>query len=225
MAKLFTEKLEKIHKDIFKDHHNALLKLVGKSHGVYALYSKNKLYYVGKASDLKKRIGEHLNDSHARKWTHFTAFLTSKSEDIKDIEAVLIIIADPDGNKKKPESSAKDMFNDLKAFLKEELEEKLKKYSGKKHISKKNKPKARKKQSTSNILENKFSTARPLSIRSKNKEYKASLLISGKIRYAGKLYDTPSGAAVAAIGGSRNGWDYWSVQNEDGNWVKLSTLR
>ena len=61
MRGLFNRKLEKVSKERFP---SALSDLVGTSHGVYALYDEDKLYYVGKASDLKRRIKQHLKDRH-----------------------------------------------------------------------------------------------------------------------------------------------------------------
>ena len=223
MRGLFNRKLEKVSKEIFERFPSALSDLVGTSHGVYALYDEDKLYYVGKASDLKRRIKQHLKDRHVAQWTHFSLFLTSKSAHIVDIESVLIAIANPKGNRVKPKGSADaKLRRELEVLVKKRQDEERSRLFGTKRSNKRKKLKTKTNQST---LKNRFSKARPLSTKFKGKEYKASLLISGKIKYVGKLYDSPSGAAVAALGGSKNGWDYWYVKNEDGNWVKLSTLR
>ena len=223
MRGLFNRKLEKVSKEIFEKYHGALSELVGTSHGVYALYNENELYYVGKTSDLKRRIKQHLKDRHVAQWTHFSLYLMSKSAYIGDIESVLISIADPTGNKAKPKGTADaELRKDLEDIVKKRQEEERSRLFGTKKSSKRKKSKTQTKRPT---LKNIFSKARPLSTKFKGKEYKARLLISGKIRYKGKLYDTPSGAAVAALGGSKSGWNYWEVQNEDGNWVKLSTLK
>ena len=55
MQGLFERKLEKISKEIFEKYPSALSDLIGTRHGVYALYDEDKLYYVGKASDLKQK--------------------------------------------------------------------------------------------------------------------------------------------------------------------------
>ena len=247
MAKLFTEKLEKIHKDIFKDHRNALLKLVGKSHGVYALYKRDRLYYVGKASDLKKRVGEHLNDIHARKWTHFTAFLTSKSEDIKDIEAVLIIIADPDGNTNKPKSSAKDMLKSLEALIKEEQEEKRRKILGKKStskkkkdVSKKKKSKAIRKQSTLNSETGKNKLVKMKQLfdadlikegdtwyfKNNKKNIEGIITSDGQLKVGGKTYTSHHKAGKEAMNWpSCNGWNHWQYRDEQGELQLIDDFR
>ncbi|MBC6415054.1 MAG: GIY-YIG nuclease family protein [Bdellovibrionales bacterium] len=68
MKKLFSRKIEKVSRKIFEKYQKALSKLIGTSQGVYALYNNNELYYVGKASNLKRRVRQHLKDRHAL-WT------------------------------------------------------------------------------------------------------------------------------------------------------------
>ena len=223
MRGLFNRKLEKVSKEIFERFPSALSDLVGTSHGVYALYDEDKLYYVGKASDLKRRIKQHLKDRHVAQWTHFSLFLTSKSAHIVDIESVLIAIANPKGNRVKPKGSADaKLRRELEALVKKRQEEERRSLFGAKRSSNQEKLKTRGKHPT---LKNMFSCARPLSMKYKNKEYKASLLTSGKIRYKGELYNSPSGAVEGAVAREMNGWRYWYVQKEDGNWVRLSSLR
>lgn len=71
----------------------------------------------------------------------------------------------------------------------------------------------------------------PLPIQAKHKEkiHKAELLNSrGKVKYAGQIYDSPSGAAkaVAVDWKSVNGWDFWKyVSEETGKLVKIGTLK
>lgn len=240
MRGLFERKLEKISKEIFEKYPSALSDLIGTSHGVYALYDEDKLYYVGKASDLKRRIKQHLKDRHFAQWTHFSLFLTSKSAHIVDIESVLIAMANPRGNKAKPKGTADaKLRKELEALVKKRQEEERKMLFGSKKLSSKSKVNSKSKRQKSKIkhpsLANMFSSARPLLIKHKGKEYRASLLTSGKIRYGGVLYDAPSSAAGAVFAGIRdanewmskciNGWRYWYVKKENGNWVKLSELR
>ena len=119
MSKLFSRKLEKISREIFERYSKALSELVGSSHGVYALYDENELYYVGKTSDLKRRILQHLKDRHYAQWTHFSLFLTKKSAYINDIESVIISISNPKGNKAKPKGSVDaQLKKELKSFVK-----------------------------------------------------------------------------------------------------------
>ena len=42
--------------------------------GIYALYKKDKLYYVGLTTNLFGRIKWHMKDRHAGKWDSFVIF-------------------------------------------------------------------------------------------------------------------------------------------------------
>ncbi len=225
MRSLFSKKLEKISKDIFNKYPEALSKLIGSNHGVYALYDENELYYVGKASDLKRRIRQHLRDRHYAQWTHFSLFLTNKSVYINDIESVVISISNPKGNRTKPKGSADiQLKKQLKNLMEKQNREEMERLLGpKKRINKK---KIKKDVDAQSILKNLFEKQMPLYREYKGKEYKATLLISGKIKYNDKLYTSPSGAALAIVHGRAiNGWDFWYIKNKEGNWVKLSSLR
>lgn len=52
----------------------------------------------------------------------------------------------------------------------------------------------------------------------------AELLKDGRVKHDGKTYATPSGAAIAARGGTANGWAMWAVTTPTGR-VRLATLR
>ena len=48
----------------------------------------------------------------------------------------------------------------------------------------------------------------------------------GRIDFKGKLYPTPSGAAVAAVGYNVNGWRFWDYFHDaSGTWKPLNSLR
>ena len=61
---IFKESHEYISKNVFRDHKEIITELIGNSSGIYALYDENELYYVGRASALKKRVNQHLKDRH-----------------------------------------------------------------------------------------------------------------------------------------------------------------
>jgi len=58
----------------------------------------------------------------------------------------------------------------------------------------------------------------------KGKEYKAVVYNSGRIKFNGQFYDSPSAAGKAAPEREVNGWTLWRVR-KDGEPVKLSELR
>lgn len=55
-------------------------------------------------------------------------------------------------------------------------------------------------------------------------EVSAQVLADGRIAYGDNTYDSPSGAALNASGGDRNGWTYWIADLADGK-VSLSSMR
>jgi hypothetical protein len=69
----------------------------------------------------------------------------------------------------------------------------------------------------------------PVQANHKGQIYMAELLdLEGKVRYAGKIYETPSGAAkdVAVSWTSVNGWDFWKfLSPESGRLQKIGIIR
>ena len=74
---------------------------VRRRHGVYALYSRDRLYYVGLANNLRNRLKIHLRDRHAGKWDRFSVYLTIGDEHIRELESLILRIVNPAGNKVK----------------------------------------------------------------------------------------------------------------------------
>ena len=217
MKKLFSRKLEKVSREIFEEFPKALSALIGKSHGIYALYDENELYYVGKASNLKNRIRQHLKDRHLAQWTHFSLYLTSRTTYIDDIESVLISVSDPKGNRNRPRGRADARLKkELKTFVKKMQTDQVNRIFGSKN-RRKNESFGR------SILKGYRKT---LYKEYKGKDYQAKLLPSGKIKYKNKLYDSPTGAAKAATGRKTiNGWKFWYFRNDDGDWKQIHFLR
>lgn len=96
--RLITGCLEGISKRVFADFSTPIAELAGEKSGIYALYKGNKLYYVGLATDLRRRIKHHLEDKHARNWDTFSLYVVRKEAHLRDLEAMSIRIAKPKGN-------------------------------------------------------------------------------------------------------------------------------
>ena len=75
--------------------------------------------------------------------------------------------------------------------------------------------------------ETRFKFGKPHRIRAtyKGKLYKARLRRDGKVRWKGKLYGSPSGAAFAVLKRPANGWWFWLYERGPGDWVRISELR
>lgn len=57
--------------------------------GIYALYRKERLYYIGLTTNLFGRINWHLKDRHAGKWDSFVIFRIKRVDYLKDIETLI----------------------------------------------------------------------------------------------------------------------------------------
>ena len=67
--------------------------------GVYLLYRRKTLYYVGLASNLLGRLkSHHTRDKHAGKWDRFVIYRIKHVRYLKDIETLLIGVLRPPGN-------------------------------------------------------------------------------------------------------------------------------
>ncbi len=81
---------------VFRDK---LKKIMRGQSGIYALYKRDKLYYVGLSGDLHWRVRHHTGwDHHAGKWDSFRIFLIQQKF-IKDVETLVQNIIKPKGNK------------------------------------------------------------------------------------------------------------------------------
>jgi hypothetical protein len=197
---LVIQKLENISKSIFRNYYKQITELIGNSHGIYALYDENDLYYVGKSTDLKNRVKQHLKDRHFAGWSHFSLYLVRNTEHIHEIESLLIRIANPKGNRKIPKGEkGSSLLAKLKDTIKQQQRKELEEMFGdglRRKLSRKfiqNKIK-----SLVGLVKKKTALYRTY----KGKEYKALLTPRGKIKLAGKVYLTPTAAAKAIVKGS-----------------------
>jgi len=222
--------LERISSKIFSDFPKQLTDLIGKQHGVYALYKGSRLYYVGLATNLRGRIKQHLRDKHAGKWDKFSLYLVRKADHIKELETLIMRIAKPAGNVgggRLPK--ADNLKSELEAYIKDEQIKQLRGLLGGRLP-----PKATQKR-TSRVKRHLAPTKPTLAPYIKNgfrirgsykgKTFKAVVNKSGSIRFDKKLYNSPSMAGKAARKRSTNGWIFWRYKNNKGEWVLLDKLR
>ena len=69
--------------------------------GIYALYRKERLYYVGLTHDLFGRIKSHLDDRHSGRWDQFVIFRIKRVDYLKDIETLITHLVSIPGNRVK----------------------------------------------------------------------------------------------------------------------------
>jgi excinuclease UvrABC nuclease subunit len=66
---LVSQYLEHISGTALEEYQRIIRDYVRNRSGVYALYRRDRLYYVGLASNLRSRLAHHLRDKHRGKWT------------------------------------------------------------------------------------------------------------------------------------------------------------
>ena len=87
---LVSQHLENIDVGALEEHQDIIKTYVRQREGVYALYKKGRLYYVGLASDLRWRLGAHLKDRHKEKWDRFSVYLTVNDQHLKELESLML---------------------------------------------------------------------------------------------------------------------------------------
>ena len=145
--------LENIPSESFEFLEEAINDTMKGEPGIYALYDKKKLYYVGLSINLKERVVKHTNDRHANKWNNFSIYIFRKKKFIKDVETILLRVIDPPGNtvkgkikkltklQKVLKKAAKQKISEAKKEAKKNVKEakkKMKLISGVKSTKKKN---------------------------------------------------------------------------------------
>ena len=80
----------------FKEGLHAIMKGFA---GVYVLYHGDRPYYVGLTRNLRGRVNQHLKDRHKKKWDGFSIFRIKRVAFLKDLETLLVRVAEPPGNR------------------------------------------------------------------------------------------------------------------------------
>lgn len=216
---------------VFSDFPKQLTDLVGTEHGVYALYKGQRLYYVGLAHNLRGRIKQHLRDKHAGKWDAFSVYLVRKADHIRELEAVIMRIAAPKGNKARGRiGKAKNLKRELDKDIKIEQDYRRRILLGsKKKVQKQTTAKQRPRSvaRSRGIPSLAAFVTKTFRVRGsyKGKVFRATVNKNGTITYEGTIYNSPSVAARAARGRGFNGWNFWHYKDANGDWVPLSGLR
>ena len=226
-TQLVCQHLENISRAALEEYQDIIREYVRKRHGIYALYRRGKLHYVGLASNLRVRLKQHLHDRHKNSWDRFSVYHTIDDKAIKELETLLLKIVNPDGNRAsgrfvRSENLAKRLKTDIRQRHREkELE--LVPSSRRKRTKKKACPS---KTSDKSIPLSKFvDEPKRLRVKYKGKTFRARIRRDGTIRYDGIIYKTPSAAGKAVRGQKTNGWAFWHYERAPGDWVPLAKMR
>ena len=226
-AQLVCQHLENISREALEKHQEIIRQYVRGRHGVYALYRRNKLYYVGLATNLRNRLKHHLRDRHGHSWDRFSIYLTIGDHHLRELEALILRTVKPSGNKQKGKFARSE---DLKRRFKRDIKRNvMAQVDG---LFAEYRPALMKPENIADIVGRKPILAEyisaPMKLRAffKNRRLFARVRRNGTIRFAGKIYTSPSfAAAVAVKRPSCNGWTFWEYERAPGDWVKLDKLR
>jgi len=220
--------IERVNAKIFDKYQKQIKDMIKGHQGIYSLYRKNNLYYVGLATNLRNRIRHHLRDRHQGKWTHFSLYIIRKADYIKQLESLVLRIAYPEGNTirgklEKSKNLLPVLQKQVKSKIQQEYEELFKQYkrTGEAPVKK------QKVESVYDLpLKGLLRHYQPIFAQYKGKQYKANVLRSGKIKLSGKIYLSLSGAAKSIIdSGAVNGWNFWKYEDKDGTLKPLKLLK
>ncbi len=197
--------------------------------GVYARYRRDRLYYVGLASNLRSRLGHHLKDKHRGKWDRFSVYLTIGDSHLKELESLVLRIVRPRGNAQAgkfrgAENLRSRLARDMRAHYRQQLADVLGRL--RRDLTKKNERTAGRGPSPP-LAKFLPRLRRPRKLRGfqKGKEVVARVRASGEIRYKGKTFRSPSLAARAAAKRSVNGWIFWTYERAPHDWIPLREVR
>ena len=239
-GQLVCQHLENISRKALEQYQINIRAYVKHRHGVYALYNKGKLNYVGLASDLNRRLKHHLTDRHANTWDRFSVYLTLGDQHLRELESLILRIASPKGNRQhgkflRSESLGKRFKNDINKFVKEEIDnifsEDYRISKTKSKVIKTGKPLEGRKPVLGLYIKRRVH----IRFRYKGKLYIAHVRRDGTISFAkesynssklqGKSFTSPSLAAAAVTDRAMNGWKTWTYERSPGEWVLLDELR
>jgi hypothetical protein len=214
MNHLVCQHLENISRDALEKHQKIIKQYVRRRNGVYALYRKEKLYYVGLAKNLRSRLKSHLHDRHGTSWDRFSVYLTIGEQHLRELESLILRIVQPKGNKQKGKfPKSEDIRRRFARDVKDRLNYEVALLLG-------NKPRKAASQGRGSKLRR-----TKLKAWYKGKVFRALLLKGGKVRYKRRVYESPSAAAGKVVKGAANGWIFWKYQRAPGDWVTADHLR
>jgi len=228
--------LENISRKALERYQKVIRRYVRDRHGVYALYRKNKLYYVGLASNLNSRLNGHLRDRHANVWDSFSVYLTVGGEHLHELETLLLRIIDRKGNKQRGKfGKAEDLKRKFRADLRKIQRDEFRDILGDGFFGESKKFKTKNKSGKGPSLADFVHKRFHIRFKYKGKVYVAHVRRNGTITFAAdsaeiarlkdKVFKTPSAAAAAITGTTMDGWKSWQYERAPGDWVFLDELR
>ncbi len=224
--KLVSQYLENVSREFVEKHPDLFRGLADGRHGIYALYRKEKLYYVGLATNLRNRLKSHLKNRHAEAWNRFSMYLTIGDDNIKELEALALRILKAPGNRqsgqiRRAENLKRRLAREVRKKQKAELNALLGKPLEVTDLGLEVDGRSR---YNSKAIAASFGKAKALKAVYKGKSLRARLRRNGTVSYAGSVYENPTEAAKAACKKRSNGYYFWFIERAPGDWVRLKEL-
>lgn len=224
-GQLVCQHLENVSRKALEKYQEIIKNYVRGRHGIYALFRKTRLSYVGLASNLRNRLKIHLKDRHAQTWDRFSVYLTIKDEHLHDLEALVLRIASPKGNRQSGKFiRSQDLRPEFKRAINKFHRKEMKSIFGQPGRDTEIE-KVKAKEGRSPVLASYVKKRFEIRFKYKSKLHKATVRKDGTISYTGKIYNSPSLAAHAVVGHTANGWVCWHYERAPGDWVILDNLR
>lgn len=231
-GQLVCQHLERISRRLLEEYPEVIRQFVKGRHGIYALYRKDHLYYVGLASNLRSRLHHHLRDRHGQTWDRFSIYLTLLDSHLPELESLVLRIASPKGNIQAGKfQSSQDLHRSVRRMIREAQKKEWKELLGEKIAL----PQIQIKKKDFGVLAQYLDKRVHIRFRYKGKLYIAHVPKDGWIsfaaesaeakRFQGKEFKSPSAAASAITGRAMNGWKHWKYERSPGEWVLLNELR
>lgn len=95
---LVSQYFEEVSGTALEEYPQVVRDYIRRRSGVYALYRRHRLHYVGLASNLRSRLHHHLRDKHRCKWDRFSVYLTIGDSHLRELESLVLRIVRPGGN-------------------------------------------------------------------------------------------------------------------------------
>jgi hypothetical protein len=219
--------LENVSRDLLEQHPDVVRDFIGRNAGVYALYRRNRLYYVGLANALRHRLKAHVKNRHGDSWDSFSIYLTIKDQHLREIEALMLRLARPSGARQRGRlAQSRDLRRSIRGAIRQKQNKEVSSLFDTVRMNlvqvvEEHRPKS---SSDPNLIRLLPGGAR-LRANYKGKQYRARVRRDGRVRFNGQLYPSLSSAAKSIVKRTTNGWWFWKAEKGKGNWVRLDKVR
>lgn len=230
IGNLVSEHMEGLSPELLERFQTLMRAYIHGKHGIYVLYHRNELYYVGLANNLRHRLGQHLRDRHKGLWDRFSVYFVTEVDHIRELESLILRIVKPKGNLQVGRipgslNLGKQLTRTIRDHQKKELDQlvlgtkprPIRQREEKKPIPKQEKGHPPLK----GLVRNRLVLR---GIRN-GKPHKATAHKAGWIDLNGQRYNSPSAAAAKICGHAMNGWRFWRYRDGSGEWVPIEGLR